>query len=273
MIAGALRRLKQRRRLAEAEREISGRRLEGAAHGLPVPLIVSLTSYPGRFATLALTLRALMTQSVRPDRIILWLDEGDDAQLPPEVTELGAGLEIASCPDWRSYKKIVPTLLADPGACIVTADDDVYYPPDWLAQLVTAAKAGARIACHRAHRVTRLPTGRPAAYRDWMHNISRPERSGLVFLTGVSGVLYTPGVFHPDVTRHDLFTRLAPQSDDVWLYWMHRLNGVAAQKIGARARILEWEGSQGRSLRSENLRGSGNDRAIAALIDHYGWPD
>ncbi|MCZ0960544.1 glycosyltransferase family 2 protein [Paracoccus benzoatiresistens] len=272
MISGAFRAFKHRRRQARAKAELAARPdAPGRPHGLPGLLVVSLTSYPARFGTLALTLQGVLRQSVQPDRVILWIAKGDEAELPPDCLGL-AGLEIRSCPDWRSYKKIVPTLLAHPDAFVVTADDDVYYPVDWLEKLVGAAKAGARVACHRAHRIALQPDGRPAPYSEWRHNVDAPERSPLVFLTGVSGVIYAPGVFHPDVTRDDLFTRLAPRSDDVWLYWMHRLNGAEAQKIGNRARILEWEGSQAQSLRAANLHGTGNDQAIAAMIGHYGWP-
>ena len=50
-------------------------RRPGRPHGLPVPLIISLTSFPARYDTLHLTLKSLMGQSVRPDRVILWLAE------------------------------------------------------------------------------------------------------------------------------------------------------------------------------------------------------
>lgn len=272
MIANAFRAFKRRRRLARAQAEIAARpEAPGRPHGLSGPLVVSLTSYPARFPTLGLTLRAILRQTVRPDGVILWLGEGDEALLPGDVRSL-PGLEVRPCPQWRSYKKIVPTLLAHPDAFVVTADDDVYYPADWLEKLVGAAEAGAQIACHRAHRITLGADGRPAPYGRWRHNVDAPECSSLTFLTGVSGVIYAPGVFHPDVTRDDLFTRLAPRSDDVWLYWMHRLNGIEARKIGARARIVEWEGSQAQSLRDENLHGTGNDQAVAALLARYGWP-
>lgn len=271
MISDAFRAFKHRRRLARARAEVMARTdAPGRPHGLPGPLVLSLTSYPARFGTLELTLRAILRQTMQPDRVILWLDQEGRAHLPPAIALL-PGLEVRTCPPWRSYKKIVPTLLDTPDAFVVTADDDVHYPADWLERLVSAVHQGTKIACHRAHRVT-LRQGKPAPYAEWRHNIDAPERSPLVFLTGVSGVIYAPGVFHPDVTRDDLFTRLAPRSDDVWLYWMHRMAGVEAQKIGARARILEWEGSQVQSLRSQNLHGTGNDQAIAALLDRYGWP-
>ena len=274
MISNWIRGFKQRQRQKRAISDIDSRSvMRGAAHGLPAPLIVSLTSYPARYGTLSWTLRALLRQSVQPDKVILWLDKGDESSLPTEVMALKSeGLEVAICPDWRSYKKIIPTLQAWPDAFIVTADDDVYYPHDWLKGLVTAASGTAQVACHRAHRVSLDENGLPRPYGEWAHNISSPEQSPLVFLTGVMGVIYAPGVFHPDILRHDLFTELSPGSDDVWLYWMHRLAGVETQKIGNRARILEWNGSQTQSLRAENVTGFGNDRAIKAMLGKYGWP-
>lgn len=269
MIAGALRRWKQARRCRAARAEIMARRGGGRPHGLPAPLVVSLTSYPARFADLHLVLRSLLTQSVAADRVILWLDQGDQDRLPPEVRALG--VETRICPDWRSYKKIVPTLADAPDAYVVTADDDLYYPPDWLEGLVARAAAGARVVCHRAHRVV-LHEGLPAAYGDWLRNIAAPEAGPLIFPTGVGGVLYAPGVFHADVGDPALFQRLAPLADDVWLYWMHRMAGSRPEKIGGRFRIIEWPGSQTQNLRSTNLSGDGNDRAIAAMLAHYGFP-
>lgn len=268
MIADAFRRWKQDRRLARAEAEILSRRLDPAPHGLNSPLIVSLTSYPARFGSLHLVLRSLLTQSVRADRVVLWLDDRDERLLPPAITALG--IEIRVCPNWRSYKKIVPTLAEWPDAHVVTADDDVYYGPDWLAGLVRHAGTG--VVCHRAHRVALGAWGIPRPYADWERNIDAPERSALVFPTGVGGVLYAPGVFHEDVCREDLFQKLAPTADDVWLYWMHRLLGSQPAKIGSRFRITEWRGTQAQNLRAGNLAGDGNDLAVRALIDHYGFP-
>lgn len=270
MISDTFRRWKHARRIARAEAEIMARSGEGAPHGLPAPLIVSLTSFAARFANLHFVLRSLMLQSVRPDRVILWLDEGDTAKLTPEIR--ASGVEVLTCPNWRSYKKIVPSLQLAPNAFIATADDDVYYRPDWLAGLVAPARVGSQVTCHRAHRVA-VADGLPRHYADWEWNISAPEQGPLIFPTGVGGVLYAPGVFHADVTDAGKFQRLAPSADDIWLYWMHRLNGSRPNKIGGKFRVIEWPGSQEQTLRSTNLGGAGNDRALAAMVSAYGWPD
>lgn len=269
MIAGAARRARRKLRRAQAEAEIMTRNLDPAPHGLRSPLIVSLTSYPARFKSLHLVVRSLLNQSVQADRVVLWLDEDHAPQLPDAVTALSVDVRI--CPRWRSYKKIIPTLMEWPDAHVVTADDDLYYGPDWLAGLVRGAGQG--VVCHRAHRVIMGADALPVPYAEWDFNIRSPEQSPLIFPTGVGGVLYAPGVFHADICREDLFQSLAPTADDIWLYWMHRMADSRPAKIGKRFRITEWDGTQVQNLRAGNLGGPGNDQAIRALVGHYGFPD
>jgi hypothetical protein len=102
----------------------------GRQHPLPGKLIVSLTSYPLRFATLPLTLRSLLCQAVKPDRIVLWVPHDDEPIIPEAVRRLTSyGVEIRTTDDIKSFKKIIPAVRAFPDAFIVTADDDVYYGP------------------------------------------------------------------------------------------------------------------------------------------------
>src|SRR6056297_1722336 len=54
-------------------------------HGLPGELIVSLTSYPKRFKTLPLTLASILNQSVKPNKVILWIAYEDKSKLPKKV--------------------------------------------------------------------------------------------------------------------------------------------------------------------------------------------
>ncbi|MFD2440113.1 hypothetical protein ACFSS8_08525 [Paracoccus kondratievae] len=88
-------------------------------------------------------------------------------------------------------------LLETPDAYVVTADDDVYYGPDWLEALVRRAES--RVVCHRAHRVV-LAAGDPLPYGDWQRNISVPETGPLVFPTGVGA----------SFMRRACFTRMSP---------------------------------------------------------------
>ncbi|WP_137155814.1 glycosyltransferase family 2 protein [Rhizobium sp. FKL33] len=269
---------KKSRRLAAAEKDIN-RRFDDSAwrsaplHDLPGQLIVSLTSYPKRYSTLALTLKGLLAQSQRPDRILLWLDVDDITQLPSDVRRLeNDGVEIQTCPDWRSYKKIIPALQAYPDAFILTADDDVYYQRDTIAALTAAYDPEhPHILALRAHKVALDQSGQPLAYGEWPKNTQSEAPSPLTFPTGALGVLYPPGVFDPEVVNDAQFMSLSPSADDVWLYWMWRRKGYLACKVGGKRRFLDWPESQATSLREANLAG-GNDRAIANLIEAYGFP-
>ncbi|MEI2417575.1 hypothetical protein V8Z80_15480 [Orrella sp. JC864] len=249
---------------------------------LPASLVVSLTSYRKRFGTLDLTLRCLLNQSLQPDYTILWISHEDRQYVPEAVLELQShGLRIRYCQDIKSYKKIIPTLQAFPAAFIATADDDVRYPAHWLAGLVRAwrnEQAGpsearpATAVAWRAHRIVLDPASRrPLPYRKWQWNcweIDRP--SSLVFPTGVGGVLYPPGIFHPDVADRQRFEALCPGADDVWLYWMCRRNGGRFKATGQPLTLRHWPGTQLDSLWHKNLVLGNNDRCIRNMIEHYG---
>ena len=247
----------------------------GRKHNLPGELIVSLTSYPARFPTLHLTLRSLLAQTVQPDRLLLWIAEEDLPQLPAEVHSLEAfGLEVRGCEDLRSYKKLVPTLRAHPGAYIVTADDDVYYRPDWLETLVGGVVEGERaVICHRTHRLRRQIGGRIVPYIQWEWDVrdaaARAPSTDLV-PTGVGGVLYPPGSLDPKVTDQALFQRLCPDGDDLWFYWSARTAGSRHKKVGPKFWQVSWATTQDSALWADNEAG-GNDRMIAALEEEFGY--
>lgn len=188
-------------------------------------LVVSLTSYPGRMYDIHLTLYSLLSQSYKPDKVILWLAEEqfpnglDD--VPKKVKDLQRfGLEIAWCKDWRSFKKLIPALQAYPNAIIVTADDDIYYAENWLQQLVdTQLLTGAPVVAHRCHKL-KMEDKKVAPYKTWKKNISSVDTSFSNFFTGAGGVLYMPGAAHPDILNMDKAMALCPHADDIWFWSM-----------------------------------------------------
>lgn len=246
------------------------------AHRLPNSLIVNLTSFPPRFRTLHLTLESLLQQDVAPDRLILWIAHSDMAALPRRVTELTArGLEIRACDDLRSYKKLVPALDAFPGSFLATADDDVYYPPEWLRTLADGVEPEVpTIICHRVNRIAYAEDGSLKPYRQWADDVqdvaARRPSTDLVPI-GVGGVLYPPNCLASETSRADLFGTLAPQGDDLWFFWMARRVGTRFKKVGDRFPRITWPGSQRDHLFARNEFG-GNDRQIAQLIASFGQP-
>ena len=250
------------------------RPLRPRPHGLPGPLIVSLTSYPPRFATLHRTLKGLLRQTVRPDRLILWIGERDEP--PAKVRALaGRGLEIRRVRHLGPFTKLLPALEAFPGAFIVIADDDVHYAADWLERLVESHDPAApAILCRRAHRLGTDAGGAILPFALWERDVrdaaARAPSTDLI-PTGVGGVLYPPGSLDPAVADEALFTRLCPHGDDFWFYWMARRAGTRHRLVGDGFDYRDWPGSQAVALHPDNLAGR-YDRQLAALVAHFGMP-
>ena len=73
------------------------------------PVIVSLTSYEERFDDLVISLYSIFRQTLKPDRIILWLSDEFKSlnDLPYEITGfLKNGLEICFVNDISSNTKV-----------------------------------------------------------------------------------------------------------------------------------------------------------------------
>ncbi|HVZ98877.1 MAG TPA: hypothetical protein VG841_01030 [Caulobacterales bacterium] len=251
------------------------RRPQPRRHALPGRLVVSLTSFPPRFPTLAATLKCLLSQTVAADDVILWIAHGDAPELPEDVRALTRyGLTIEFTEDLRSFKKIIPTLAAFPDAFVATADDDVYYPETWLEEACAAYDPQRREAlCHRAHGIGLDAAGLPLPYRAWRHDVRARESSPLLFPTGIGGVLFPPGTLHDDVRDVTSFTRLCPTADDIWLYWMVRRAGALVRRVGPRRDMVTWPSSQTFSLHRVNAAPDGaNDVQIRNMIARYGFP-
>lgn len=242
-------------------------------HCLRRRLIVSITSYPPRFKSLHLSVICLLRQTTKPDAIILWIAENDIDKLPYNVRKLKKyGLKIKKCEDYKSFKKIIPALKEYPDAFIVTADDDLYYWSTWLEELVLSyISKPTDVICHRAHRILLDDQGTLLPYSDWSKEISFEEESINLFPTSGAGVLYSPAIFYDDAIRNDIFMRLAPTSDDVWLYWMHSLTGSSIRTLGAK-KLTTWLSSQVVSLYSTNCGDElMNDFAIKNMCNKYGY--
>jgi len=250
-------------------------RKKGKPHGLDNELIVSLTSYPARFPTLPLTLKNLLTQTVKPNQIILWISNSNRDQLTDEINSLQCkDLRISFCEDLMSYKKIIPTLQENSNRHIITVDDDIYYSPTLIEDLVTKAKANpGKVIAQRAHKITLDENQLPRLYADWIYEGGGEDTLAYNFPTGVRGVFYPAGCFHQDVIKNDIFLKLCPSCDDAWLYWMVRLKGGSAICQRNNEKRVYWPKSQNNTLWRRNRLEDGNDFQIKKLINYYGFPD
>ncbi len=243
-------------------------------------LIVSLTSYPKRINTVVKTINTLLQQTIKPDKIILWLAEeqfpNKEKDLPEDLLKLeDLGLTIDWCEDIRSYKKLIPTLEKYPNAIIVTADDDIYYENDWLESLYNAyLKNKNHIYVRRAIRVN-FKNGRLIRLSDRQVNYKNFfEPSYLNQLVGCGGCLYPPHCFYKDILDKKKFMSVIPTHDDVYFWFMLLLNKRKIQVVkGFEANVYCIEGSQeyGLCKQNNNKLGEGmtNQQAYDLMIKEY----
>lgn len=185
-------------------------------------VIVSLTSFPYRIPTIHLTIESLLSQTMKPDMIILWLAKEQfpnlEKDLPESLLKLQKdGLTIKWCNDIRSYKKLIPTLKEYPDDIIITVDDDCIYHKDMVKRLYKSyLKNPEYIHCHRTTKI--LLNNDNSFTIKGKKFYKKPSFANK--LVGVGGVLYPPHSLYKDVTNEELFTTLAPTNDDIWFWLM-----------------------------------------------------
>ena len=198
-------------------------------------VIVSLTSYGKRIYDVCLTIESLMEQTLKPNKIILWLAENEfsDKTIPESLKILQKkGLTIDYCEDIKSYKKLIPTLINYPNDIIITVDDDIIFQFDIIENLINSYKQNSDIIHFgRGHRMKFKIDGNLENYKKWDFCISNMEINKLNFPTGGGGCLYPPNCFHKDITNKEIFMKFCPTADDVWFKTMSLLNGMLSKKV------------------------------------------
>ncbi len=240
-------------------------------------IIISLTTYGKRINDVAFTIESIMQQSMKPNRIILWLDNSfKDSKLPQSlIYQQKRGLEIQYCKDMRSYKKLISSLQQFPNDAIITVDDDLLYDYDILERLISAHLESPKMihAC-RIHRMILDQENKPIPYLDWNWRIDETGVNRLNFFTGGAGTLYPPGCLDKEVLNENVFLDICKFADDVWFNAMAIKKGTLVNKVNTRSHIGEDyimnEGVQDDGLwvshnKVENLI----DTQIKAVFDKY----
>ncbi len=243
-------------------------------------VIVSLTTYGKRLLDVSPTIESIMQGSMKPNRIVLWLDNGlEGSPLPIALQrQCERGLEIAFCKDLRSYKKLIPALCKFPEAVVITIDDDAIYNYDLVEKLVNAHKLYPHdIVANRVHRMVLGKDGCPIPYMEWNWCVNPPleESSPLLFFTGVGGVLYPPGSFNSAVTDEAVFMEICKSADDVWFNSMALMAGTKVRKcythdVKGEDYILNEDVQDVGLLHINISKAGGNDRQLKAVYDKYG---
>lgn len=241
-------------------------------------IIVSLTTHGKRIFDVAYTIESIMQQTMLPNRIILNLDKSfKDAKLPLSVSrQINRGLEIKIVDDIRSYKKLIPTLISNPDALIITIDDDLLYDHDIIERLFNSyLKHPGSIHALRTHTIRFDSHGYPMAYNKWKLETADTSNPFHLFPTTGGGVLFPPGCFNHDVFDRQTFMQICPTADDVWFHAMAVLNGTEIVKVPTRSttgcEYVTNPNGQDIGLHHVNAgKTNNNDIQIRAVYDKFG---
>ena len=236
-------------------------------------IIVSLTSFPAAIQYAAGAVRSILRGSVLPDRVVLYLtfSQFGEGGVPREILDLARENPLFEVRDYgrdiRSYRKLIPALRDFPEATIVTVDDDVDYGRHFLRDLLRLHKEFPHAVL--AHRAKRIAAGKPyrkwKKYR-WYHFLCRRIHGGFTNLpTGAGGVLYPAHALKAEMMDENLFTRIAPTTDDIWFWAAATANGVPVIPVPFGQNKPRGLGKpKNLSLKTTNFKG-GTDRNAAAL--------
>ncbi len=237
-------------------------------------VIVSLASYPARFRFIHITLKSIMLQSQKPDRIIVWLDDDvEQSRLTPKMRALEKyGIEYRYVKDLKGHKKYFYVMQEFPDSVIITIDDDVIYPNDVIKSLVDTHERYPNAVCaRRVHKIMNNADGSIAAYHDWIGEYCECDTpSHALIAVGVGGILYPPHCLYEKVFDEELIRKLCFKADDIWLKFMELLNGTCVVWTPCKIPMPELiEKAQETSLNSENVGQNMNDIYFQNVANYF----
>jgi len=241
-------------------------------------IIVSLTSYPKRIHEIKYTIYSLLNQEVKPDKLVLWLSKNEfpnrEQDLPKELLKfLKCGLTIRWCDTLKSYKKLLPSLKSYPNEVIVTADDDLYYPKEWLKLLYDYhIQYPNEILTHRSRRIS-FNENNIKKYLEWELCQKEEEASFLNFFTTGGGVLFPPNSLSKIVENKEIYEKICPTGDDIWFWGMAILKDTKIRVVKNNLFIVTYVNPARDIVFNKDTLWSynekHNDEQFKALFDKY----
>lgn len=241
--------------------------------------IVSLTSFPDRIPDVWISIESIMRQTVKPDQIILWLAESQfpDKQLPQTLLTLEKrGLTIRFCEDLKSHKKYYFTMKEFPEDHIILIDDDMYYPVNLIENLIEIHKQHPHsVAATRAHKITYDKAGNALPYKKWKRNYVKKKENEhpFLFFTSGFGTLIPAHSLSKEVFDKEVFMRICPAADDVWLNICAEIQGTPVVNNAVFDKdAISIAKTQRKTLAHDNVKRGGNDKQIKDVCTYFNLP-
>ncbi len=238
-------------------------------------IIVSLTSYGLRLQTCHLAIRSLFQQTIRPNRIQLYIgSESAEVSLPDSLLELQEyGLEIIRDVDnLKSHKKYFFCMQANPNNTVITVDDDCIYPSDMIENLFTTSlQFPQAVIARRVHRIV-VRNGQVSPYSnwnfEWVDKCLQPRNS--LIAVGVGGILYPAGFADSSLLDANAIFQNALSADDIWLkcYESYRKISVVWAPNN-QPHPIQLKSTLNDGLNLMNISQNRNDIALKMCMKHF----
>lgn len=209
-------------------------------------IIISLTTTSSRLNLCRAALYSLVTQSLKPHKIVLNLsshpylkDEGiQDTDIFSYLTQgiddkLKKIINIRWVENTGPFRKLIPTLqTANFDDVIVTADDDIIYGQNWLSSLIQDFDPkNMLIHASRVRKIQHNKFGYETGYNYWpVVQKSTILNKDWIITFGGGAVLYR-GWFTNELINDKNYLDIAPTADDLWYSKICKLSGLQARII------------------------------------------
>ncbi|QDY88908.1 hypothetical protein E7Y32_00700 [Arthrobacter sp. UKPF54-2] len=234
------------------------------------PVVVSMTTHGARLKSVAAALESIARGSTRPQRLLLWLQTPEQLRNAPAALRRleRRGVEIMFSPDYGPHTKYYPYVASVERHTVplVTADDDIIYPRNWLALLADANRRHPDAVCGHWISIIGPSVDGIADYATWARARDTAARTAN-FAVGVSGVIYPPAMLQALRGHGTGFAAACPGADDIWLKWVALRAGIPVRQVRPAPRHFPMiPGSQGEALMTTNVGESRNDHWIRGLF-------
>lgn len=234
---------------------------------------LSTTTYGVRFKTVHLSLEAMARGTLKPSRMILFVDDESLYNNPTKGIKrlCKRGLEVHLVENFGPHTKYYPFLemVEDFTRPHATGDDDHIYPKWWLKKMFSAiSKNPTLIHTYRAHCIRLNSEGTEAIpYVEWGPGIV-DEPSNLNFYTSSSGEIYSPEFLRIAKARGRSFLDCCPKNDDLWLTSLAiETNTPISVVEGVNRTFTFIPAAQQLTLEETNVFGGYNDVQIKATFN------
>lgn len=238
-------------------------------------IVVSFTSYPERFQFVPKVFKTICWQSMRPDKIILYLCKSECKDgLPKPIRDLSKyGLEIEMVEDnLKPHKKYYYSMQKYPNDIVITIDDDILYPHNMIKELYASyLRYPDCISAARVHLMTRDKVGKLKNYNEWLWEYKKYKTpKHCLFATDGAGVLFPPHILIRETFDKENIFALCLNADDIWLKFMEIKGDKRVVYVPkANPKLCVIKKSQKDGLNKTNVFENANDTYIKKVMEYY----